>query len=566
MTREAGNQRLPEGSSFPDSSNQRDIPSTPSSLDMSDAVASRLRSASRDLLSEEAAAAASAAVEGEGGRQLYSDLDYNFLVLQEDPEDYLLSSSSTVSSSVSPAVASLLNGSMLAIDSEFDHKNVVLLPSLNFSSVDGFFSLAPPSDPDNISLPFDPRDAISGLEEQPDLSIHHPFLAVVLGVLCLAVVAGNILVMVAVRRERNLQTVTNYFVSSLAAADCLVGLVVMPFSVVHEVMNKSWIFGQDLCDLWHSFDVLATTASILNLCVISMDRYWAITDPLSYPAKLTSRRAKVLIAIVWLSSSLISFPAIAWWRAVSTSASPEYQCTFTEDIGYLVFSSIISFYGPLSVMIFVYYRIYRAAIEQTRSIEKGSKNVCMHSLYQSSDPRASDRENGPVVLRIHRGGSTPTNQTIEQAKRQQEEQRQEERRIGRRKKRAGKRAAVVFIIDPDDEETRAGGGHSSDDSSPPAASQTEEAAARAQRNLKAMGKRFTKLAKERKAAKTLGNSPNLHSLPPTLAIRILFTRGKRVLLSLLLSLSVCLRGTTLLRPPTKASSWVSSSFVGCRSS
>ena len=535
---------------------------------MSDAVVSRLRSASRDLLSEEAAATASAAVEGEGGRQLYSDLDYNFLVLQEDPEDYLLSSSSAVSSSVSPAVASQLNGSMLAIDSEVDHKNVVLLPSLNFSSVDGFFSLAPPSDPDNLSLPFDPRDAITGQEEQPDLSIHHPFLAVVLGVLCLAVVAGNILVMVAVRRERNLQSVTNYFVSSLAAADCLVGLVVMPFSVVHEVMNKSWIFGQDWCDLWHSFDVLATTASILNLCVISMDRYWAITDPLSYPAKLTSRRAKVLIAIVWLCSSLISFPAIAWWRAVSTSASPEYQCTFTEDIGYLVFSSIISFYGPLSVMIFAYYRIYRAAIEQTRSIEKGSKNVCMHSLYQSSESRASDRENGPVVLRIHRGGSTPTNQTIEQAKRQQEEQRQEERRLGRRKKRAGKRAAVVFIIDPDDEETRAGGGHSSDDSSPPAASQTEEAAARAQRNLKAwsMGKRFTKLAKERKAAKTLGNSPNLHSLPPTLAIRILLTRGKRVPLSLLLSLSVCLRGTTLLRPPTKASSWVSSSFVGCRSS
>ena len=49
-----------------------------------------------------------------------------------------------------------------------------------------------------------------------------------------------------------------------------------------------WIFGEDWCDGWHSFDVLASTASILNLCVISLDRYWAIEEPMSYPAKVSS--------------------------------------------------------------------------------------------------------------------------------------------------------------------------------------------------------------------------------------------------------------------------------------
>ena len=33
-----------------------------------------------------------------------------------------------------------------------------------------------------------------------------------------------------------------------------------------------WVFGEDWCDLWKAFDVLASTASILNLCVISLDR------------------------------------------------------------------------------------------------------------------------------------------------------------------------------------------------------------------------------------------------------------------------------------------------------
>ena len=80
---------------------------------------------------------------------------------------------------------------------------------------------------------------------EPDLRVHHPTLAILLGMICVIVVFGNVLTMLSIYRERYLHTVTNYFIASLAAADCLVGAIVMPFSVVHEVMNKWWIFGQD---------------------------------------------------------------------------------------------------------------------------------------------------------------------------------------------------------------------------------------------------------------------------------------------------------------------------------
>ena len=43
-------------------------------------------------------------------------------------------------------------------------------------------------------------------------------------------------------------------------------------SAIEEAMAKKWIFGPDICDVWHSLDVLGTTGSILNLCVISLDR------------------------------------------------------------------------------------------------------------------------------------------------------------------------------------------------------------------------------------------------------------------------------------------------------
>ena len=43
-----------------------------------------------------------------------------------------------------------------------------------------------------------------------------------------------------------------------------------------------------LHDLYFT-DVLASTASILHLCIISLDRYWAITNPFSYPIKMSDR-------------------------------------------------------------------------------------------------------------------------------------------------------------------------------------------------------------------------------------------------------------------------------------
>lgn len=224
-----------------------------------------------------------------------------------------------------------------------------------------------------------------------DLQDRAPLAAILL-IFSLATVFGNALVIAAVIRERYLHTATNYFVTSLAFADCLVGLVVMPFSALYEVLQHRWYFGINWCDVWRSLDVLFSTASILNLCVISMDRYWAITDPFTYPTRMSRRRACLLIAGVWVCSGAISFPAILWWRAVRTEDVPPFKCPFTDSLAYLIFSSTISFYLPLFVMVFTYYKIYRAAVIQTRSLKLGTKQVIMAS---------GEME---LTLRMHRGG------------------------------------------------------------------------------------------------------------------------------------------------------------------
>nr|ANO38984.1 GCR001 [Schmidtea mediterranea] len=227
------------------------------------------------------------------------------------------------------------------------------------------------------------------------------FVGVLFGILVLTTISGNILVIVSVIMERNLRTITNFFIVSLACADLLMGCVVMPFSAYSELSAGYWIFGYHWCDLWHAFDVLSSTASILNLCMIAIERFWATENPITYGSRMSHKRCIVMIAIVWMCSSLISFPAILWWHVMESQKNltkillvdRTTLCEFPDDKAYLIISSTISFYIPLIIMIVVYIRIYRTATTVMKTLTTGTKIV-----YKNS-------QSGEVLrLGIHRGG------------------------------------------------------------------------------------------------------------------------------------------------------------------
>ena len=244
--------------------------------------------------------------------------------------------------------------------------------------------------------------ATSWTKYEDVLELRQIVVGVVLALCAAFTVAGNTLVTAAVVCEPCLRNnVTNYFIMSLAVADLIIGAVVMPFSIVLEAGDGWWPFGADWCDIWHSIDVLASTASILNLSVIALDRYWAITDPITYPTRMSSGRAVMFIGLIWVCSAAISFPAIAWWRHVAeeSDAQTAFTCAFTDDSIYLILSSFVSFYVPVSIILYAYYRIYAAAAAQLRSIERGSKEMTTVSC---RDGVADGKE--ITTLRIHRGG------------------------------------------------------------------------------------------------------------------------------------------------------------------
>ncbi|XP_033620654.1 D(4) dopamine receptor, partial [Fukomys damarensis] len=115
------------------------------------------------------------------------------------------------------------------------------------------------------------------------------------------VLAGNSLVCMSVASKRALQTPTNYFILSLAAADLLLALLVLPLFVYSEVHGGEWLLSPRLCDVLMAMDVMLCTASIFNLCAISVDRFAAVTVPLNYGRQ--GRPQLLLIGATWLLSA-----------------------------------------------------------------------------------------------------------------------------------------------------------------------------------------------------------------------------------------------------------------------
>ncbi|KPM10143.1 octopamine receptor oamb-like protein [Sarcoptes scabiei] len=285
---------------------------------------------------------------------------------------------------------------------------------------------------------------------------------IVLVLINIVVIFGNILVILSVLVSSKLRTVTNFFI---------------------------------VIDVW------MCTASILNLCAISVDRYLAVTRPVRYRSLMTAKRAKFIIAGVWIISFIICFPPLLLGKqetfirsapviknvpiirsnselsmdstksfddknhyplkdcsslpqpqssssssikpslfdisaeeksSIESSSSrslnnyrdydqvtiynqvtrscrlplPPIQCALFRNKSYVIYSALGSFFIPMFVMIFFYWRIYLVAIRTSRALKRG---------YRITKTSNQEENQERLTLRIHRGYAVEQQQQQQQS-------------------------------------------------------------------------------------------------------------------------------------------------------
>lgn len=236
----------------------------------------------------------------------------------------------------------------------------------------------------------------------PPSAVGAVMLAIVLGIIAFITVVGNIMVMISFKMDKQLQTISNYFLFSLAVADFIIGAYSIPFFTIHFIMGK-WPFSSALCDIWLSIDYMASNASVMNLLAISVDRYFSVTRPLSYRARRTTKKAALMILSAWGLSLVLWVPPIYAWPYIEGTSNlyidpgggPGSESCFIQFVETNQFMSILcammAFYIPVSIMCGLYVRVWWETVKRQRDL------VHLQAGKKASSKRSDSSEEVEVV-------------------------------------------------------------------------------------------------------------------------------------------------------------------------
>ncbi|XP_051927094.1 muscarinic acetylcholine receptor M1 [Hippocampus zosterae] len=294
--------------------------------------------------------------------------------------------------------ATILSGSVGAWSTHHFNSNHIIWHEANFTDSPGNSTLI------QATADFDP------------LGGHTVWQVIVIvfltGSLSLATVVGNILVLLSFKINKALKTVNNYYLLSLAFADLTIGTLSMNLYTTYIIMNQ-WALGPVICDLWLAIDYVASNASVMNLLVISFDRYFSVTRPLTYRAKRTTKRAMTMICLAWSISFILWAPAILFWQyIVGERTVPSNECfiQFLSEPIITFCTAIAAFYLPVTIMTTLFWKIYQETEKRAKDIQglKGSG--------------AGNRSNDGVTKSQKEKSDTPSTQQIQSANEMNDEQ------------------------------------------------------------------------------------------------------------------------------------------------
>ncbi|XP_066506556.1 trace amine-associated receptor 6-like [Hoplias malabaricus] len=270
----------------------------------------------------------------------------------------------------------------------------------------------------NITAQYCFPDNNSSCRKEVQTGPAYIFLFVVLSCISVCTVFLNLLVIVSISHFKQLHTPTNLIILSLAVADLLVGMFVMPVNIM-QLMDSCWYLGKIACSVIPLISFLAMVASIFSLVLIAVDRYIAVCDPLLYHTRVTVCKMSICLTLGWFSCLIYNI-IILYFNVHLTPAQLHTtcygECVLVVKHSWVVVDFVVSFVIPCSVILVLYSLIFNVARHQAKAIravingcvnleppragagEEQGKQDKKPTGDRTQDKTGTDRGNGAVDL------------------------------------------------------------------------------------------------------------------------------------------------------------------------
>ncbi|XP_036451454.1 trace amine-associated receptor 6-like [Colossoma macropomum] len=190
--------------------------------------------------------------------------------------------------------------------------------------------------------------------------------------------------------RKELHTPTNLLILSLAVADLLVGLFVMPVKIM-QLIDSCWYLGKQACSISEMIIALSVLASLCNLVFIAVDRYIAVSDPLLYSSRITVCKMSIFLILVW-SFCLLYLITYFYFNdhllQSQMSVRCYGECVVLLKYSWLIIDLVFFFLAPCSVIVVLYSIIFNVARRQAKAVRAVTNSVS-HKISSTSETKAA---------------------------------------------------------------------------------------------------------------------------------------------------------------------------------